>query len=347
MAKPTTPSRRPTLEMVAAEAGVTRSTVSRALNGEPDVSAATIEHVRQVAARMGYVPNRAAKSLASARSMAVALVIPEPGQLALADPHLIAIMAGVSRRIEQSDYLLNLMVSGGTGSAGADAALGSKLQRYLASGVVDGVLVASQHTRDEWLLHLHDTLPVVFGGRPSAETDPPNYFIDVDNRGAAAAAVRHLVSIGRRRIATITGPADMSAASDRLLGWQDALAEAGLPADLEIAGDFTAASGTEGVASLLASAPDVDAIFAANDVMGAAVVTALLDAGRRVPEDVAVVGFDDSSAALTARVPLTTVNQPSERMGELMADTLLRILAGDDVPVSTVVESRLVRRASA
>ncbi len=332
--------------MVAAEAGVTRSTVSRALNDEQDVAQATIAHVREVAARMGYVPNRAAKSLASARSMAIALVIPEPGKLALADPHLISIMAGVSRRIEESDYLLNLMVSGADAGARASAS-GSKLQRYLQSGVVDGVLIASQHTRDRWLLELHDTLPVVFGGRPSEETDPPNYFIDVDNRGAAAVAVRHLVSLGRRRIATITGPADMSAASDRLAGWRDALAEAGLPADLEVEGDFGAASGAAGALALLEAHPDVDAIFAANDVMAAAAVGALLDAGRRVPEDVAVVGFDDSSAALTSRVPLTTVNQPSERMGELMADTLLRILAGEDVPVSTVVESRLVRRASA
>lgn len=329
--------------MVAAEAGVTRSTVSRALNGEPDVSAATIEHVRAVAARLNYVPNRAARSLASARTMAIALVIPEPGQLALADPHLIALMAGVSRRIEQSDYLLNLMVSGG-----ADAASGSsKLQRYLSSGVVDGVLVASQHTRDAWMLHLHDTLPVVFGGRPSEQTDPPNYFIDVDNRGAASAAVQFLIDSGRRRIATITGPADMSAASDRVAGWRDTLTAAGLPADLEVPGDFTAASGAAGVTTLLDRAPDIDAIFAANDVMAAAAVAALLDAGRRVPDDVAVLGFDDSTAALTARVPLTTVNQPSERMGELMADTLLRVLDGEDVPVSTVVESRLVRRGSA
>lgn len=330
--------------MVAAEAGVTRSTVSRALNGEPDVSQATIQHVREVASRMGYVPNRAARSLASARSMAIALVIPEPGQLALADPHLISIMAGVSRRIEASDYLLNLMVSS-DGSSGGGAS--SKLQRYLASGVVDGVLVASQHTRDEWLLHLHDTLPVVFGGRPSELTDPPNYFIDVDNRGAASAAVRYLIDSGRRRIATITGPADMSAAWDRTEGWRDALVEAGLSTALEVPGDFTADSGAAGMRQLLDAHPDVDAVFAANDVMAAAAVSVLLNAGRQVPSDVAVVGFDDSSAALTARVPLTTVNQPSERMGELMADTLLRILAGETVPVSTVVESRLVRRASA
>ncbi len=325
--------------MVAAEAGVTRSTVSRALNGEPDVSAATIEHVRAVAARLNYVPNRAARSLASSRSMAIALVIPEPGTLALADPHLIAVMAGVSRRIEASDYLLNLMVS----SDRSD----EKLMRYLTSGVVDGVLVASQHARHDALLHLHDVVPVVFGGRPSEQTDPPNYFIDLDNRGAARDAVSHLVRSGRRRIATITGPDDMSAALDRTAGWREALTEAGLDSSLVAAGDFGAVSGAAAMHALLSAHPDLDAVFAANDVMAAAAVSVLLDAGRRVPADVAVVGFDDSSAALTARVPLTTMSQPSEAMGEQMADALLRILAGEAVPTATVVASHLVVRESA
>ena len=325
--------------MVAAEAGVTRSTVSRALNGEPDVSAATIEHVREVAARMGYVPNRAARSLASARSMAVALVIPEPGVLALADPHLIAVMAGVSRRIEQSDYLLNLMVAGDSEN--------QKIMRYLTSGVVDGVLVASQHSRHDALLYLHDQVPVVFSGRPTEETDPPNYFIDIDNAAAATVATSHLVGLGRRRIATITGPEDMAAASDRTAGWRSALVAAGLPTDLVAVGDYTALGGAAAMERLLAEHPDIDGVFVANDVMAAAAVSVLLDAGRAVPSDVAVVGFDDSSAALTARVPLTTMSQPSEAMGELMADLLLRMLAGERVPTSTVVESHLVRRESA
>lgn len=325
--------------MVAAEAGVTRSTVSRALNGEPDVSAATIEHVREVAKRLNYVPNRAARSLASARTMSIALVIPEPGVLALADPHLIAVMAGVSGRIDRSDYLLNLMVAGNSENA--------KIMRFLESGVVDGVLVASQHSRHDALLHLHHLVPVVFSGRPTEVTDPPNYFIDVDNAGAAREAVTHLVGLGRRRIATITGPEDMAAAGDRTSGWRAALLEAGLAADLVAVGDWTALGGAAGMRELLDAHPDIDGVFAANDVMAAAAVSVLLDAGRRVPEDVAVVGFDDSSAALSARVPLTTMSQPSARSGELMADLLLRILAGENVPISTVVPSHLVRRESA
>lgn len=325
--------------MVAAEAGVTRSTVSRALNGEPDVSAATIEHVREVAKRLNYVPNRAARSLASARTMAIALVIPEPGVLALADPHLIAVMAGVSGRIDRSDYLLNLMVAGDSENA--------KIMRFLESGVVDGVLVASQHSRHDALLHLHDLVPVVFSGRPTEVTDPPNYFIDVDNAGAAKVATEHLVSLGRKRIATITGPEDMAAAGDRTAGWRATLTEAGLASDLVAVGDWTALGGAAGMRELLEQHPDIDGVFAANDVMAAAAVSVLLDAGRRVPEDVAVVGFDDSSAALSARVPLTTMSQPSARSGELMADLLLRILVGEKVPVSTVVPSHLVRRESA
>ena len=208
-------------------------------------------------------------------------------------------------------------------------------------------LFRSEKTAYETFAGWTDRAQGQFLMRRETPRDPPNYFIDVDNRGAASAAVQFLIDSGRRRIATITGPADMSAAWDRTEGWRDALVAAGLPTDLEVPGDFTADSGTAGMRQLLEAHPDVDAVFAANDVMGAAAVSVLLDAGRQVPADVAVVGFDDSSAALTARVPLTTVNQPSERMGELMADTLLRILAGETVPVSTVVESRLVRRASA
>jgi len=324
---------------VAAEAGVTRSTVSRALNGEPDVSAATIEHVREVAKRLNYVPNRAARSLASAKTMAIALVIPEPGVLALADPHLIAVMAGVSRRIDDSDYLLSLMVAGDSENA--------KIMRFLESGVVDGVLVASQHSRHDALLHLHHLVPVVFSGRPTEVTDPPNYFIDVDNSGAARTAVEHLLGLGRRRIATITGPEDMAAASDRTAGWREALTDAGLATDLVAVGDWAALGGAAGMRELLDAHPDIDGVFAANDVMAAAAVSVLLDAGRRVPDDVAVVGFDDSSAALSARVPLTTMSQPSAHSGELMADLLLRILAGENVPISTVVPSHLVRRESA
>jgi DNA-binding LacI/PurR family transcriptional regulator len=153
--------------------------------------------------------------------------------------------------------------------------------------------------------------------------------------------------LGRRRIATITGPEDMAAASDRTAGWRSALLAAGLPADLLAVGDYTALGGAGAMERLLAEHPDIDGVFAANDVMAAAAVSVLLDAGRAVPSDVAVVGFDNSSAALTARVPLTTMSQPSEAMGELMADLLLRILAGERVPTSTVVESHLVRRESA
>ncbi|WAB84707.1 LacI family DNA-binding transcriptional regulator [Microcella daejeonensis] len=331
----------PTLEMVAAEAGVSRSTVSRVVNGSPKVSADVVATVQEAIARLGYRPNRAARSLANRRSMAIALVAPEDTTRFFGDPYFAAVVQGISRVLDDSDYVLNLHLAGPSGSR--------KSVDYLLGGNVDGAIVVSHHSGDHDLATLGASLPVVFGGRPiDPEQTPGTYFVDVDNRLAAADGTRYLIDRGRTRIATVHGPVDMPAGLDRLAGWRDALAAAGLPEGPRADGDFTMLGGARAARELLASGEEFDAVFVASDLMALGVLNVLRERGLRVPEDVAVVGFDDSPAALTGEVPLTTVRQPSELMGEAMARMMLDLLAGR-VPTQTrlLMPTDVVVRASA
>ena len=155
-------------------------------------------------------------------------------------------------------------------------------------------------------------------------------YVDVDNRGGANSAVAHLVAAGRRVIATVAGPQDMAPGVDRLAGYRDALLDAGLGShpSLEVVADFTQEGGAKAMERLLAARPDIDAVFAASDLIAAGALSVLAAAGRRVPEDVAVVGFDDSPVATSTRPALTSVRQPIEEMGHEMARLLIEVHRG-------------------
>ena len=332
-------ARLPTLEMVAAAAGVSRATVSRVVNGSPRVTPAIQTLVQTAIDQLHYVPNRAARSLVNRRTQVIALVIPEDIGMFFGDPYFAAVMQGITRRLNASDYTLNLLV------AASDP--GNKTMRYLRSGNVDGALIVSHHTGDAFIAGIVGALPLVFGGRPLDATADV-YFVDVDNTAGAADATRYLVQAGRRRIGSITGPLDMPAGLDRFAGFTLALTEAGLASDAVEHADFTAVGAAAAANRLLDRVPDVDALFVASDLMAAGVLNVLRSRGRAVPDDVAVVGFDDSPSALSANVPLTTIRQPSEEAGYLMADGLLRLLAGDTTVIRrTILPTTFVRRASA
>lgn len=334
------PPTQPTLEMVAAAAGVSRSTVSRVVNRSPSVSPAVAAAVEAAIEQLSYVPNRAARSLAGSHTYAIALLIPENVHYFFGDPYLASVVQGISGALETSDYILNLLVAGG-GPAG-------KTQRYLRSGNVDGALVVSHHAGDADLRGLNDALPVVFGGRPAVPGLDRYYCIDVDNVAGSALATAHLVSCGRRRIATITGPLDMKAAVDRLTGWRSVVEEAGLASDAVVSADYTAAGGAAAMRDLLARFPDLDAVFVASDLMARGALSTITERGRRVPEDVAVVGYDDSSAATSGELQLSTVHQPSAEMGVAMAELLLGLLTGrqPETPVR-LLPTHLVLRDTA
>ncbi|MCB2413972.1 LacI family transcriptional regulator [Demequina sp. TTPB684] len=329
----------PTLEMVGALAGVSRATVSRVVNGSPRVSEEVVQAVRAAIVELGYVPNRAARSLASKQAHAIALVVPEDMSRLFGDLYLASIIGGIHNRLEQSDYVLNLMVASERGDG--------KTMRYLQGGNVDGAIVISHHTDDTFLSTLTQTLPVVFGGRPAVRVQG-GHVVDVDNVAGSRTATEHLISTGRTRIATITGPQTMPGGIDRLTGFLATLEEAGLAPGPIVEGDFTLRSGTEAMRQVLEQDATIDGIFVASDMMAAGAMTVLRSQGRTVPDDVAVVGYDDSAAALTTDVPLTTVRQPSESMGVTIASILMDVLNGiEDHPRLTLLPTELVVRSSA
>jgi DNA-binding LacI/PurR family transcriptional regulator len=329
----------PTLEMVAAEAGVSRSTVSRVVNNSPKVRPDVVSSVNAAIARLNYSPNRAARSLASRQTYAIALMVPEDASRFFGDPYFASIVKGITSALESSDYVLNLLVASSDRS--------QKTRRYLRGGNVDGALVVSHHATDEDLIELNQTMPVVFGGRPAVPDLGDNYYIDVDNVNGGRQAAKYLLDSGRERIATLAGPADMPAAIDRLLGWREVMLAHGRSDEAVVRGAFTELSGALAMRELLERHPDIDAVFAANDLMARGALTVLAERGISVPHDVAVVGYDNSSAATSGRLQLTTVSQPSEEMGHRMAALLLDILAGHDPVHSSLLKTALIRRDTA
>ncbi|NBE52440.1 LacI family DNA-binding transcriptional regulator [Streptomyces boluensis] len=348
MTEPSSAAHRPTLEAVADRAGVSRATVSRVVNGGAGVRSSLAEKVLRAVDELGYVPNQAARSLVTRRHDAVAVVIAEPETRVFTDPFFAQQLRGISKELTAHDSQLVLLLVEGRGDY-------ARVGRYLAGGHVDGALVFSVHLDDELPdIVRRSALPTVFGGRPDGGA-PHTPYVDCDNRGGAREAVRHLRSLGRERIAHIAGPLDQTSAMDRLDGYRDVLPDA--EPELIARGDFTPAGGERAMRELLDRCPDVDGVFAANDLTAAGALRVLGEAGRRVPEDVAVVGFDDMEpVAEQTSPPLTTVRQDIEEMGRLMARLLLRglerggALAGDPLdtaPSSVITPTALVRRASA
>jgi DNA-binding LacI/PurR family transcriptional regulator len=222
-----------------------------------------------------------------------------------------------------------------------------RVESYLGAGHSDGVLLISLHGPDPLPAGLRrHGIPTVVGGRPPGDGIT---YVDVDNHGGAASAVQHLISIGRQRIATIAGPQDMAAGTDRLAGYRERLARAGHPADetmIEV-GDFTHDGGRAAMERLLERAPALDAVFVASDLMAVGAVTAIRASGRSIPADVAVVGFDDSQLAATTEPALSSVRQPIEEMGREMTRLLMQEIRFPGRPPRRVIlDTELVVRGS-
>lgn len=339
---PASRAARPTLEAVAALAGVGRGTVSRVVNGSPRVSDRARAAVEAAIAELGYVPNRAARSLVTRRTDSVALVVPEGETRLFSEPYFSDIIRGVAAGIADTDMQLLLILV-------RNAKERERLASYLAAQRVDGVLMVSVHGDDPLLGILEELdLPAVLAGRRS-DLESLSY-VQADNAGGARSAVRHLLARGCRAVATITGPLDMEVARARLAGYRRALAQAGAQTGEDLVGvaDFTEEGGRAAMRELLARRPDLDAVFAASDVMAAGAVQVLRETGRRVPQDVAVIGFDDSMVARHTDPPLTSVRQPIEEMGRTMTRLLLDEIAdGGRAHRQVVLATELVVRESA
>lgn len=332
----------PTLNEVAALAGVGRGTVSRVLNDSPQVTETTRAAVLQAIAQLGYVPNRAARSLVTRRSDAVAVVISEPGSRIFSEPFFGDFIRGVSEELGRTGLQLLLAMA-------RNDVERERLYRFLAGRHVDGVLLASLHRDDPLPQVIADLgIPAVLAGRPAGPWAMP--YVDADNVGGARAAVRHLLRQGRRTIATITGRLDMESGSSRLAGYHDALDEADIARDdrLVAPGDYTEISGERAMRTLLRRAEELDAVFVASDLMACGALRVLAEHGRRVPDDVAVIGFEDSTVARHTHPRLTSVRQPTVAMGRHMVRLLTgSIPANAPAPASVVLPTRLVVRESA
>ncbi len=336
---------RPTLDAVAARAGVGRGTVSRVVNGSPQVSPEARAAVQQAIAELGYVPNRAARALVTQRTDSVALVVSESGDRVFTEPFFAGIVRGVSSGLLETPLQLWLAMV-------QSPIERERVEHHLTNQHVDGVLLLSLHDADPLPTLLEERgLPTVLGGRPARMLQPgaqPVCFVDVDNVGGARQAVEHLVGRGRRRIATIAGPQDMGAGLARLSGYKEAVAAlGGVNPDLIAYGDFSEGSGAAAMRRLLQVCPDLDAVFVASDLMAFGALRTLREAGRRVPEDVAVIGFDDAPVARQADPPLTTVFQPVEEMGRQMARLLVSRIRGEDPGTPhLLLDTQLIERAS-
>ncbi|GAA4894858.1 LacI family DNA-binding transcriptional regulator [Streptomonospora salina] len=290
------------MEAVAARARVSRATVSRVVNGQntvdPEIRAAVLRAVEE----LGYVPNSAARSLVTRQTDSIALVVSEaPTRVFSDDPLFSLVIRTASSELERAGKQAVLMLAG---SQRAQA----RAESYVSGGHVDGVMLLSMHGADPLPGALaRMPVPVVSYGRPAVAVDLAH--VDNDNVGGAEQAVRHLLDTGRRRIAAIAGPQDMTAGQDRLTGYRDAL-RASDRRSIVAEGDFTRASGAAAMRHLLEDDPGLDAVFAANDLMAVGALQTLRKAGRRVPDDVAVIGFDDIEAADFTDPPLTTLRHP-------------------------------------
>lgn len=306
------------IEQIAKISGVSRSTVSRVINDDPNVSEKTRGKVLEVVKRLNYHPNAAARSLAAGRTRVLGLVIPMGVSALFADPYFPLLIQGVSFACNAHDHSVMLWL--------AEPEYERRtIRQILHSNLIDGVILASQLNNDPVGQALVEgEVPFVLVGRHPTNTQV-NY-VDVDNIASAREAVTHLLRLGRRRVATITGPENMIAGADRRAGYEAALRQRGLPIEAELIGngEFTEAGGYAAMMRLLTQNPD--AVFVASDVMAVGAIRAVYETGLRIPDDIAVVGFDDMPFAARTTPALTTVRQPVYRSGAIAAETLIDLI---------------------
>jgi DNA-binding LacI/PurR family transcriptional regulator len=330
-------SRRPTIEDVAAKAGVGRGTVSRVLNGGVNVSAEALAAVNEAIRRTGYVVNQHARAMVTQRSGTVAFVLSEPQERFFTDPNFNVLLRGCTQALAEHDIALLLAIAGTPDEQ-------KRVLRFLGGGHVDGALLVSTHTGNPLVGQVLELdIPIVACGQPVGfERALP--YVGVDERDGARQMVAHLAASGRRRIATVTGPLDTAGGAQRLAGWRESLGDAA-DDSLVAHGDYSRESGEAAMTELLSRRPDLDAVFVASDLMALGALDALRRAGRQVPADVAVAGFDDSPVAASSAPALSTMRQPWKRISAEMVRLLLARIEGEP-PATVILPTELVVRDS-
>ena len=333
----TATTKRPTINDIAKRAGLSKASVSRALNGKQDVDPQTRQRVLKLATQLGYVPSASARALSNGRSNCLGLLVPT-----LTWPWILEVLRGVAEEIEPSGYSLILYTT-----AGGEDSEREFMSQVVPAGAVDGLALVIPLGMLEYIEQLAK------GGLPIVVVDDRGHYPDLPtvattNVEGGRSATRHLIEQGRRRIAMLNGPHDFGCNRDRLKGYESALEDAGLPADPRhvVDSDFKESGGASAMAELLSADPRLDAVFAANDLMAFGAMRALRNAGRRIPEDVAVVGFDDLPASAMTHPPLTTVRQPLYEMGRTAASMVMAAVRGESIAKRVELPTSLVIRDS-
>jgi DNA-binding LacI/PurR family transcriptional regulator len=311
------------------------------INGSTTVAPQIRSVVEDAIGHLGYVPNRAARSLVTRRSDSVALVVREQVEFGVADAYLSSTIVAASQSLVGTGFQLVVMMANNDDEH-------TQLANYVRAGHVDGVILVSVHADDPLPQQLlRARIPTVLQGRPVTPLPPGGSYVDVDNVGGGKLAAQRLIQGGRRKLAIIAGPADMTAATDRLAGFRAAVAEAGLTVEAMAVGDFHRASGETAMQEILAREPGIDGVFAASDLMAAGAIRRLRLGGRGVPDDVAVVGFDDVELAEHTEPSLTTIRQPVGEVIRIVTEMLIRQIHGAPAEDPVVLPVTLVARESA
>ena len=327
-----------TIADIAREAGVSRATVSLALNGRPGVAPETRRRILEIAEKLHYQPNASARGLALQKTQTIGVIVPDIGS-----PFYAELIRGVEEEASRADYYLMLLTTAGKPSRE------EMYFRLLGEQRVDGIIVLTPRGDEALLRRIQAKgFPLVVVDRDIQSADDVVEVV-VDNFHGALAAVQHLIGLGYRRIAFINGIPELQASQDRRRGYQVALQEKGIDLRPEwvVEGEFTDAGGYRAMKRLLATDPPPEAVFAASDAMALGAIRAIREQGLRVPQDVAIVGFDDVPLAAQVDPPLTTVRQPISEMGRMACRLLVQLIQGEPVLQRKVVlHTQLVVRQS-
>jgi LacI family transcriptional regulator len=328
---------QPTIYDVARLAGVSTATVSRALNGTGQIAPATRATIEAAVEQLGYRPNTIARSLVTKSTQTIALLLPD-----ITNPFYAALVSGIQQTALAQGWTMLLCTTE------SDAEREELYLRVLRAKQVDGALVDGLVLPPDRIARfVEDGFPIVCLDRDIDSRSIP--LVQVDNRLGGRIATRHLVDLGHTRIAHVTGAGELGISDERLAGYRDALTEAGLPVDFQLVeeGRFTDDGGHDAAGRLLEREPDLTAIFAANDLSALGVMNAVAEAGRRVPDDVSVVGFDDLHLSAYTSPPLTTIRQPAVEIATLATEILIGLTRGQQAErMRHLLEPELVVRAS-
>jgi DNA-binding LacI/PurR family transcriptional regulator len=328
--------RRPTIADVARHAGVSKGAVSFALNGRAGVSAETRRRILDAAAELGWSPSHRARALSTKRAFSLGLVLARDPDLLGADPFFPTFIAGVEKVLAERDQTLVLQVV--TSPAAEEAGY----RRLARDGRVDGVFVVDLRQQDPRIALLEEIgLPAVTLNRPDVPSPFPAVILD--DRPGIAAAVHHLKDLGHTNIAHVAGPDVFLHAKNRRDAFEHAMAQA---RPRIVSGDFTAAGGRAATHELLTGPDRPTAIVYANDVMALSAIAMAAELGIRIPDDLSITGYDDTTLAGYVHPALTTVRADARSWGEVAATTLLALIDGQDVADTTLPPAELILRRS-